>query len=329
MKKFYNYYLLIAFIALVNVCRLSAEDIQPTFEVRGFAQAEWAAPKLLSNGKSNITVSFSRYSFEQGSNLWVNGDYYDNISYIRMNDSSNESNGGNIENNIDYSSYILFEIPAGYPAITKIELIAYSFGAGNFFDTSNLIESYSKTDNSTAAYKLNNPTNTSEPWGTEYYVNGPSDDIIGNGNSITHLVGRYDATYTGIDPIPVNSEDELQAIRYIRINWSSAEFGLVSSALGRGRPLALFGMNIYTNQKDNPTSIEDVNEDQYKLTYRNNLVSMNEESGVAVYNLSGSIVYQAKAVKSVDLNHLANGLYIVKAQSLQTGKIQTEKINKK
>lgn len=328
MKKFYNYYLSIILIAGLNISQLSATDNeQPVFEVRGFNPTEWNTPKVLDNGESKITVSFKRYSFEEGNSLWVDGNFYDKIEYVRLNDSSNESDGSNIENNIDYSSYILFEIPEGYPAITKVELVAYSFGAGNIYDTSNLIESYSKTDNTNSAYQLTNPTNTFEPWATGYSVLGPSDDIIGNGNSITHLIGRYDATYTSIDPIPANSENELKEIRFIRINWSSADFGGLSY-MGRGRPLALFGFNIYTNEQGNTTGLENDNESLYKLVYKDNTISLSENSNIVVYNLSGNIAYQRKNLKSIDISSLSSGLYIIKAQSEVSGEIITKKINK-
>lgn len=328
MKKVYSHLFSLLFTLILVSQSISATD-QPVFKVRGFAPSDWSSPKTLSNGKSNITVSFMRYTFEQGSNLWVDGSMYSSIDYIRLNDSSNEANGTNIESNINYSSYILFEIPSGYPAITKIELIGYSFGAGNFYDTSNLIEAYSKTDNTVSAFQLNNPTDTSVPWGTEYYVNGPAEDIVGNGNSVTHVVGRYDATYTGVDPIPANTEEELSQIRYIRINWSSAEFGSVSSAMGRGRPLALFGLNIYTNEKDDPTGLDEYSEESYKIGFTNNEVYVSEKSVITVYDLSGKQVLLATGATILDISSLSKGVYLVKAQSKAGGKTCVEKILKK
>lgn len=323
-KNYKNYFLFLLCLFLSPSTIFASEE--PTFKVRGLSASEWGAPKILLSGNSKITVSFMKYSFESGSNIWVDGSYYDNIDYIRLNDASNEANGTNIENNINFSSYILIEIPEGSDPVTQIELIGYAYGANNIYDTSNLVEAYSTTDDTNNAYKLFNPTNAGETWATGYSMLGPSDDVVGNGNSLTHVIGRYDATYTAVDPIPANDDSELESIRYIRINWSSAEFGNLSY-MGRGRPLALFGFNIYTKSNDNPVNIEEKETKSFTCNYINGSLETNEISDVYVYSLSGSLVSKVTNIQKVDLSSYSKGLYVIKAVSKESGNISVRKVS--
>lgn len=325
MKKLYLKKLLIVLLLTISFSIVSAQT-EPAFKIRGFSATDWSAPKTLTNGNSEVTVSFMRYTFESGTNLWVDGTYYDAIDYIRLNDATNASNGSTVENNINLSSYILFEVPEGSAPVTKIELIAYAHGAGSMFDTSNLIESYSKTDNTVNAYQLPNPVTTSEPWATGYSVLGPADDIVGNGNSITHAIGRYDATFEGVDPIPANDDTDLEAIRYIRINWSSADFGGLTY-MGRGRPVALFGLNIYTNDNGNPTGVTPNETIDLDIKYINGMIEVNETADIYIYSLSGALIKKTLKSTSTKIGDLPKGLYVVKAQSTETANTIVKKIS--
>ncbi|MCD7972761.1 MAG: T9SS type A sorting domain-containing protein [Candidatus Azobacteroides sp.] len=315
-----------AALALAGILALQgvAAEQTLTFKIRGFEESEWQDTKTLTEGNSQVNISFLRYTFQKATNIWVEGQMHEAFPYIKLSDGTNEGSG-TAENNINFSSYILIEIPQGKDPVTQVEVIGYAHGASNEFDICSLTEAYSTTTSETASFRLTSPVSSYNPWAGEIYVMGAPADAASNAYSHTYTAGRDD-NFDGVnDPIPANTAEELKQIRFIRLNWSSAEFASLPSSMGRGRPLALFGLNIYTDKAGVSTATEEVQAQQLSVSQQGKLLTFNKEADVEVFSLNGTKVKSGNNITALSTGGLEQGIYILRATDKEKNTI-TRKI---
>jgi hypothetical protein len=116
------------------------------------------------------------------------------------------------------------------------------------------------------------------------------------------------AASSSIEKIPV-PEDQ-QTVRIAASKQFPATAAEITGAL---QPWYLLGIYIWTNGTSNPNGIAANRADDFRADVRNNELTLSEPGTVRVFSGSGATVKTAENVRSLPLDDLPSGLYIVKA----------------
>lgn len=113
-------------------------------------------------------------------------------------------------------------------------------------------------------------------------------------------------------------------VKYIRLNWSSEQFA--GSAGGKGDPVNIFAIKIYTNADTTIVGIEEDKEDKLDVSLVGEILMLSEASDLQIYSSQGELVVNTNNVEELNLSGLTAGMYIVKAQSLDKKQTVVKKI---
>lgn len=326
MKRIYSLLLLLS----ISILNLSADQGHLTWSIVGFNPTDWAGGKktlVVSDDKSGkeykVNVTFGRFQFNTRSQMCtVLGKEYANIPYISMYDAENGITSPNV-NKIAYSSYILFE-PVGDYYIKKIEFLGYSRESSNSFLTLGASSkgSVPTGNNTTCPY---NNFNDNDPIYDDSYQQLTFPSAL-PAPEVCTTQGNWIGS--GQDQNDGEEQDVFQkGIKFLRLNWSGAVFA-GGHTPDRGGSLELLGFQIYTNLEGLGTSIESENEDSFAIEQKGETLVFSSLADVKIYSLSGQVVVSAVAVDEVSMESLQQGVYIVQAKDVATGKVVSKKVIK-
>jgi len=195
------------------------------------------------------------------------------------------------------SPYILIEL-SSQSKVKEIRLIGRG-GSTNPSNGGELLYGYSNTTSSDADFYLTfDGTNPVEGWMFFY-------------NTACNVYGDLTTSIA----VP-------QGARYIKII-ATKQF-LINNSSSLSTSTMLYALDFYA--EDVPTGISDNTSDTFEISQENNTVRFTEPCNLNVYNLSGSLVLSKKSTRELSFGEGCQGVYLIKAVSVKTGKSYMKKI---
>lgn len=114
--------------------------------------------------------------------------------------------------------------------------------------------------------------------------------------------------------------------KYIRLNWSDLPWG--GSINSKGDPVNLFAIKVYTNADKTVVGIENETKDSFDVSLINEKLTITENADVQIYSLQGKLIMSVQNIDNLELSDMIQGMYIVKAQSVDKKRTIVKKILK-